>query len=407
MNQFVLTKTINARRRRLRIRRVKYTCETTTSHLKEICGDVGFQKTSREISVLLTTAAGGSGSGSGSDKSRNDVVLSGSEVNDDDVVVEGSKLPTMMRRRRLISSCGSVSVIGGRKEMEDAVSVEMGFLAGYDFFGVYDGHGGVRVAEACREMLHKAVAEEMTAAVVGGDGEEMEWGGVMERSFGKVDETVEEYGMMGSTAVVAVVGKDEVVVGNCGDSRAVLCRKGVAVPLSIDHKYYREIFENNEQIGASRFNVAKPDRPDELERVEAAGGRVINWNGPRVLGVLSTSRSIGDQYLKPYIIPTPEVVIHKRSKEDDFLILASDGLWDVITNEVACRVASKCLRGRMRRRGSSPEVVRAAEAAAVLAELAIGQGSTDNISVVVVELNTTRTRSSSSSSSNIGSSTAG
>ncbi|CAN0901845.1 Probable protein phosphatase 2C 8 [Linum grandiflorum] len=386
MNQFVLTKTINARRRRLRIRRVKYTCETTTSHLKEICGDVGFQKTSREISVLLTTAAGGSGSGSGSDKSRNDVVLSGSEVNDDDVVVEGSKLPTMMRRRRLISSCGSVSVIGGRKEMEDAVSVEMGFLAGYDFFGVYDGHGGVRVAEACREMLHKAVAEEMTAAVVGGDGEEMEWGGVMERSFGKVDETVEEYGMMGSTAVVAVVGKDEVVVGNCGDSRAVLCRKGVAVPLSIDHK---------------------PDRPDELERVEAAGGRVINWNGPRVLGVLSTSRSIGDQYLKPYIIPTPEVVIHKRSKEDDFLILASDGLWDVITNEVACRVASKCLRGRMRRRGSSPEVVRAAEAAAVLAELAIGQGSTDNISVVVVELNTTRTRSSSSSSSNIGSSTAG
>lgn len=37
----------------------------------------------------------------------------------------------------------------------------------------------------------------------------------------------------------------------------------------------------------------KPDRPDELVRVEAAGGRVINWNGPRILGVLATSRSIG------------------------------------------------------------------------------------------------------------------
>ncbi|CAN1264125.1 Probable protein phosphatase 2C 8 [Linum perenne] len=258
--------------------------------------------------------------------------------------------------------------------MEDAVSVELGILSSseseFDFFGVYDGHGGIL----------------SSAAATGGGG--IEWGEVMERSFGKVDRTVEEYGMMGSTAVVAVVGNDEVVVGNCGDSRAVLCRKGVAVPLSIDHK---------------------PDRPDELERIEAAGGRVINWNGPRVLGVLSTSRSIGDQYLKPYIIPTPEVIVHKRSKEDDqFLILASDGLWDVITNEVACQVAAKCLRGRMRRRGWSPEAVmmskggRAAEAAAVLAELAIAQGSSDNISVIVVELNGTNTSSTTSSSSKVG-----
>jgi hypothetical protein len=42
--------------------------------------------------------------------------------------------------------------------------------------------------------------------------------------------------MIGSTAVVAVVGKEEVVVANCGDSRAVICRGGVAVPLSVDHK---------------------------------------------------------------------------------------------------------------------------------------------------------------------------
>ncbi|CAN1264124.1 Probable protein phosphatase 2C 8 [Linum perenne] len=375
MNQFVLTKTINARRRRLRIRRVKYTCETTSSSSPKTT-------THREISVLLTST---------SDKSRNGVVLSSSEVKT--AAVGGGGGGGGERLNPLISSCGSVSVVGGRKEMEDAVSVELGILSSseseFDFFGVYDGHGGARVADACKEMLHKAVAEEIlsSAAATGGGG--IEWGEVMERSFGKVDRTVEEYGMMGSTAVVAVVGNDEVVVGNCGDSRAVLCRKGVAVPLSIDHKV--------------------PDRPDELERIEAAGGRVINWNGPRVLGVLSTSRSIGDQYLKPYIIPTPEVIVHKRSKEDDqFLILASDGLWDVITNEVACQVAAKCLRGRMRRRGWSPEAVmmskggRAAEAAAVLAELAIAQGSSDNISVIVVELNGTNTSSTTSSSSKVG-----
>ena len=44
------------------------------------------------------------------------------------------------------------------------------------------------------------------------------------------------------------------------------------------------------------FLTVQPDRPDELERVESAGGRVINWNGYRVLGVLATSRSIGTNY---------------------------------------------------------------------------------------------------------------
>lgn len=77
---------------------------------------------------------------------------------------------------------------------------------------------------------------------------------------------------VGSTAVVAVVSPTEIVVANCGDSRAVLCRGDRALPLSSDHK---------------------PDRPDELLRIEEAGGRVIYWDGARVLGVLAMSRAIG------------------------------------------------------------------------------------------------------------------
>ncbi|CAI0546711.1 unnamed protein product [Linum tenue] len=345
MNQFVLTKTINARRRRLRIRRLKYTCESPNSHdltatlspaLKEKDKSSSSPAAAvREISVLLTATS--------APAEKND---SNSDPGNDAV------------------SCGSASAIGGRKEMEDAVAVELGFKGGYDFFGVYDGHGGAGVAEACRERLHELLAEEIGAGVAAG----AEWGGVMERCFGRMDGMVEEKDrMVGSTAVVAVVGKEEVVVANCGDSRAVLCRGGgVVVPLSSDHK---------------------PDRPDELERVEAAGGRVINWNGYRVLGVLSTSRSIGDEYLKPFIISTPEVVVTKRSPEDEFLILGSDGLWDVISNEDACQVVRRCLKGRMRRRRGSSQEPPAAEAAAVLAELAMAQGSKDNISVIVVELN--------------------
>lgn len=97
---------------------------------------------------------------------------------------------------------------------------------------------------------------------------------------------------------------------------------------------------------------------------------------------------IGDQYLSPYVISKPEVTVTKRSDEDEFLILASDGLWDVISNRAACKVVKKCLEGKMRRIVSK-EVLnesRTSEAAAVLAELAMARGSKDNISVIVVEL---------------------
>ncbi|KAL0331099.1 UNVERIFIED_CONTAM: protein phosphatase 2C 51 [Sesamum angustifolium] len=165
--------------------------------------------------------------------------------------------------------------------------------------------------------------------------------------------------------MVVLVGKEEVVVANCGDSRAVLCQRGVAVPLSRDHK-------------------PQPDRADEKERIEAAGGKILNWNGWRVQGVLATSRSLGDRYLKPYVSCKPEVTVVRRSESDEFLIIATDGLFDVVSNETACEVVKKCLSGQIRRVAS--EETSASEAAATLAELAIAKGSRDNISVIIVQL---------------------
>ncbi|XP_020252561.1 protein phosphatase 1B-like [Asparagus officinalis] len=115
---------------------------------------------------------------------------------------------------------------------------------------------------------------------------------------------------------------------------------------------------------------------------------VINWGWLfGVLGVLATSRSIGDYYLKPYVTSEPEVAVTNRTEDDEFLILASDGLWDVISNEVACKITRRCLSGRAAK--IFPQAIggsSAAEAAAFLAELAMSRGSRDNISVVVVEL---------------------
>lgn len=151
--------------------------------------------------------------------------------------------------RTISLSHGFVSVIGRRREMEDAVTVELKFLDGrYDFFGVYDGHGGPQVAQACARRLHEVVVDRAMAGA-GDQVETIGWEEVMVGSFERMDREVVMDGsmaeevarMVGSTAVVAVVGKDEVVVANCGDSRAVLWRGDEAVALSNDHKVYTAV----------------------------------------------------------------------------------------------------------------------------------------------------------------------
>ncbi|XP_004246100.1 protein phosphatase 2C 51-like [Solanum lycopersicum] len=283
---------------------------------------------------------------------------------------------------------GCISMIGRRRVMEDAIKASIKMANNeFIFFGAYDGHGGSRVSHACRDRLDYVLEEELLNAKRklmnndddGSDNSNyVDWEKVMVKCFSKIDNEVMREGnwiagyeegryedvkkTVGSTAVVVMVGKEEIVVANCGDCRAILCSRGVAIPLSNDHK---------------------PDRPDEKKRVEAAGGKILNWNGSRVQGILATSRSIGDHCLKPFVIPEPEVTVYKRNELDEFIVIATDGLWDVVSNEVTCDVARKCLR-QIRRK--FPERDSAADAAALLAELAIARGSKDNISVIVVEL---------------------
>ncbi|TYH55061.1 hypothetical protein ES332_D09G213400v1 [Gossypium tomentosum] len=374
--RFTVIRARNARRRRMEIRRLKCTCETMmnitiTKNGSDADSDNGLLHESKstdgltELSLSSSTSSSSSSSSKQSSPEENDIVSAKKTcIKNDDV--QNLKCKT--------STHGLLSIIGRRREMEDAVKVELGLMMKsgleFDFYGVYDGHGGSRVAEECKERLHKVLKEEIIEDGKGGCG--INWGRTMERCFEKMDEEVnrgklgEE--MVGSTAVVAVVGNGKLVVANCGDSRAVLSRSGVAVALSSDHK---------------------PERADELERIEAAGGWVIKWNGHRVLGVLATSRSIGDGCLKPFVTSTPEVRVSELNNGDEFLILASDGLWDVVSNEVACGVVRRCLYSQMTKRKSSLQFVdgnrRAEAAVAMLVELAIARGSQDNISVIVVD----------------------
>lgn len=269
------------------------------------------------------------------------------------------------------------------------------------FFGVYDGHGGSQVANYCQEHIHLALlnklrnSKECLEGIVGNDCQK-QWEKAFSDCFLKVDDEVggkvskEDLGStseasvgpvapetVGSTAIVSVICSSHIIVANCGDSRAVLCRGKQAMPLSIDHK---------------------PNREDEYARIEAAGGKVIQWNGYRVFGVLAMSRSIGDRYLNPWIIPEPEVRMISRTKDDECLILASDGLWDVLSNEEVCDVARRRLLlwhkknsvvSDSARRGVGEDAASQA-AAEYLSKLALQRGSKDNITIIVIDLKAQR-----------------
>ncbi|KAK4361796.1 hypothetical protein RND71_017037 [Anisodus tanguticus] len=319
---------------------------------------------------------------------------------------------------------GSVSICGKRPEMEDALMAVPNFMKipikmfigdrvidglsqslshlTSHFYGVYDGHGGSQVAEYCRKRVHLALVEELKLFkddyLVDGsarDTRQVQWEKVFTNCFLKVDDEVggkpnidlcddnintssEPIApeTVGSTAVVAVICSSHIIVANCGDSRAVLYRGKEAVALSIDHK---------------------PSREDEYARIEASGGKIIQWNGHRVFGVLAMSRSIGDRYLKPWIIPEPEVFLVPRAREDECLVLASDGLWDVMSNEEVCEVARRRILLWHKKNGTNPLPGRgqgvdpAAQAAAeYLSSMALQKGSKDNISVIVVDLKAQR-----------------
>lgn len=125
----------------------------------------------------------------------------------------------------------------------------------------------------------------------------------------------------GCTAVTAFVRGDNLIVANSGDSRGVLCRHGRGLALSIDHK---------------------PTDEPENRRITRAGGYVVDG---RINGSLNLSRAIGDlEYKESKTLPPQEQIVTawpdvkqvKLEKGDEFMILACDGIWDVLSNQQAC-----------------------------------------------------------------------
>ena len=131
------------------------------------------------------------------------------------------------------------------------------------------------------------------------------------------------------------------IAANVGDSRAVMSRNGAAIDLTIDHK---------------------PNTATEKARVEALGGKVIwcgmvdNEGNPvpnagiyRVNGNLSLSRAIGDRSERPAVTAKPDMTTFDIEDDDEFIVLATDGLWDVMSSQDAVSFVHSVLR-----KGSGP-----------------------------------------------------
>jgi len=223
------------------------------------------------------------------------------------------------------------------------------------FFGIFDGHSGVR----CANFMAKELPDKLLQHPEFKTNPSL----ALHEVFLDLDKqwlskAAEGDIKDGSTAVVAVLRGEQLYVANLGDSRAVICEAGLAMPLSVDHK---------------------PENLLEKNRIERNGGAVFLG---RVMGQLAVARSFGDLEFKDrdtfsekWLSAVPDIKLKSIKKETEFLVLGCDGLFDKLSNdEVVNFVREKIQLG----------YENIASVCDKLVVHAYDRGSTDNISCIIV-----------------------
>ncbi|KAL3753878.1 hypothetical protein ACJRO7_001169 [Eucalyptus globulus] len=265
----------------------------------------------------------------------------------------------------------SMAVIQANNLLEDQSQLESGQLSFTDsgpfgtFVGIYDGHGGSEASQFVRDNLFcnmkKLVSEHQEVSA-----------NVIKKAFSATEEgflsMVKKHwhsrphiAAAGSCCLVGVISNGTLIVGNAGDSRAVLGRSEKnskrITPIQLSE-------EHNVNIEAVREEVQSLHPHDQ--QIVTLKHRV--W---RVKGLIQVSRSIGDAYLKrtefnrgplpnkfrlpePFLKPIlnsePSVSVHQLQPEDHFLIFASDGLWEHLSNQDAVDIVKNSPRKGIARR---------------------------------------------------------
>jgi len=272
---------------------------------------------------------------------------------------------------------GLSSMQGWRIEMEDAHSAIIGIpdqKESVSWFAVFDGHAGSRVSAHCAHHLldtirtnddftcslqqeHTLSQEELMVGVKKGI---LKGFLELDEKLRKIPEVASGEDKSGTTAVCALITEKYIIIANCGDSRGVCCTNGKAVLATQDHK---------------------PSNEPERERIQNAGGTVMIQ---RVNGSLAVSRALGDFEYKnvegkgpteQLVSPEPEFFIKERNPaEDEFLVLACDGVWDVMTNQDICDFISARMKISDNLETVCNEVI----------DACLHKGSRDNMSIIII-----------------------
>lgn len=247
------------------------------------------------------------------------------------------------------------------------------------FYGVFDGHGGTDAASFVRNNLLKYIVEDPHFPVCVPK--------AIKSAFVKADHAFADASSLdissGTTALTALIFGRKMLIANAGDCRAVLGKRGKAIELSKDHK---------------------PNCSSERQRIERLGGVVYDGY---LNGQLSVARALGDWHMKGPkgssfpLSSDPELHETILTDEDEFLLLACDGIWDVMSSQCAVTIARRELMLHNDPERCSRELVREA----------LKRDTCDNLTVVVVcfsadpppkiEIRATRRRSISAEGLNL------
>jgi serine/threonine protein phosphatase PrpC len=237
----------------------------------------------------------------------------------------------------------------------------------FALFGVFDGHGGQNASDFCAEKLHVYLQEER---------ERHDMKKALYEALRRIEEDFlrkakSEDLKDGTTAIVAVFHEDKLIVGNIGDSELIFCKNGEAHSLCAVHNPKRN--------------------PDEVKRVEAVGGRIYNERlahpalNPAYFNI-AVSRAVGDIFFKDHdytrnlpsgLTADPDIAEYTLTGDEEFTLLACDGLWDVMNHQQVVDF----LRSRLQQNSDLDKVCEE------LANEALNLGSQDNITVLLVTHN--------------------
>jgi len=274
--------------------------------------------------------------------------------------------PTRGLAPNLLCKGGSATYIGRRQTNQDVpVILEnftttefMGAEVPLSYYALFDGHGSTAsAAQKASAIMHKCIMFQHSFPA---DPKEF-----FSRGYAFTDRRIlmdPKTSLCGTTATTAIVYRNTLFVANVGDTEMIL----VSADMSGRHPQGTVLTERH-----------RADIPRETQRIKEAGGCVA---GGRLEGTLQLSRGLGDIEFKPrgrlpLLSCEPHVIVRKLTPNEDRLaIMASDGLWEVVSMDEAMIIACDCFS-----KGFHPQAT-----AQTLIDVAITRGAPDNVTVIVI-----------------------